>query len=82
MAKLTAAARKNIAPKNFAGPDKSYPIEDKNHAKAALSMSSRFAPPAVKSKVKATVKRKYPGLEKGTPQTLHQRMKLNNGRYS
>jgi hypothetical protein len=30
--KLTAAARKKIPTKDFAGPGRSYPIEDRNHA--------------------------------------------------
>jgi len=36
MAKLTAKARSKILGKDFAGPGRSFPIEDKNHAKAAL----------------------------------------------
>lgn len=32
MAKLTSKARKRIPDKDFAGPGRSYPIEDKAHA--------------------------------------------------
>jgi len=32
MAKLTSKARKKIPDKDFAGPGRSYPIEDKAHA--------------------------------------------------
>lgn len=32
MAKLTAAGRKKIPTKEFAGPDRSYPVENKSHA--------------------------------------------------
>jgi hypothetical protein len=32
MAELTAAARKKIPAKQFAGPGRSYPIEDRSHA--------------------------------------------------
>ena len=32
MATLNAAARKRIPTSQFAGPDRSYPIEDKRHA--------------------------------------------------
>jgi hypothetical protein len=32
MAKLTTKARSNIPDKDFAGPGRSYPIEDKAHA--------------------------------------------------
>lgn len=35
MARLDAAERKKIPGKEFAGPDRSFPIEDKNHAEAA-----------------------------------------------
>ena len=41
MAKLTAAMRKKIPASKFAGPDRSFPLPDKNHAKAALSMVGR-----------------------------------------
>jgi hypothetical protein len=36
MAKLTAAARKKIPTKSFAGPERSYPIQDRSHAANAL----------------------------------------------
>ena len=35
--KLTAASRKAIPTREFAGPDRSYPIEDASHAKNAKS---------------------------------------------
>ena len=59
MSKLTAKARKNIKGKNFALPNRRYPIEDKNHAKAALSMVSRYGTPAEKATVRRKVKSKY-----------------------
>lgn len=62
MAKLTTAARKEIPTAKFAGPNRSYPIEDRSHAIAAKSMASRYASPAVKARVDAAVARKYPGL--------------------
>jgi len=36
MAKLTAAGRKSIPTDEFAGPDRTYPIEDADHARAAI----------------------------------------------
>ena len=39
---LTAAARKKIKPQNFALPGGRYPMNDANHARAALSMVSQF----------------------------------------
>lgn len=62
MARLTAKARKAIPTKSFAGPGRSYPIEDPNHARAALSMVSKYGSPAVKSEVRAKVHEKYPGI--------------------
>jgi len=35
MAKLTAARRHALPKKDFAGPDESYPVEDRGHAIAA-----------------------------------------------
>lgn len=40
MAKLTAAARRKIPPSEFAGPNGSYPVEDKGHAADAKSRAS------------------------------------------
>lgn len=36
MARLTAAKRKKLPAKTFAGPGRSFPIPDKAHARAAL----------------------------------------------
>jgi hypothetical protein len=41
MAKLTAKARSKIPSKQFAGPDRSYPIEDKAHARNAIARASQ-----------------------------------------
>ena len=62
MAKLTAARRKKIPTKDFAGPDRSYPIEDASHARNALARVSQHGSPELKAKVKAKVKAKYPGI--------------------
>jgi len=63
MAKLTAKARKKIPTKNFAGPDRSYPIEDASHARNALARVSQHGSPELKAKVRAKVKAKYPGIQ-------------------
>ena len=62
MAKLTAAGRKRIKPANFAGPDKSYPIEDISHARNALSRAAQNASPHVAAMIRAHVHAKYPSL--------------------
>jgi len=36
MARLTAADRRSLPKKAFAGPNRSFPIPDKGHARAAL----------------------------------------------
>jgi len=41
MARLTTKGRKALPKKDFAGPDRSYPVEDKSHAKAAKSRASQ-----------------------------------------
>lgn len=41
MAKLNAAARNKLPAKSFAGPGRSFPIEDKAHATAALRLVGR-----------------------------------------
>lgn len=64
MAKLTTADRKKIPGKEFAGPDRSYPIEDRSHARNALSRVSANGSPALKAKVRAKVHAKYPGIGK------------------
>lgn len=39
--KLTAAARKKIPASKFAGPGRSYPINDKVHAEKAIQLAPR-----------------------------------------
>lgn len=41
MAKLTTAARSKLRSSTFAGPHRSFPIPDRGHAKAALSLVGR-----------------------------------------
>jgi len=62
VAKLTARARKKIKPKNFALPGGRYPIEDKNHARNALSRVAQNGTPAEKATVRAKVHAKYPDI--------------------
>ena len=63
MAKLSTKARKNLPGSAFAGPDRSYPIEDKGHAKAALSRAAHNASPALEATIKAKVRRRYPNMK-------------------
>ena len=50
MARLTAAQRRKLPASDFAGPDRSFPINDAAHAKAAKSLE-RFASPATKARI-------------------------------
>ena len=52
MARLTAAQRKKLPSSAFAGPGRSFPMEDKSHIRAAKSLE-RFASPATKKKINA-----------------------------
>ena len=77
-AKLSAAERRALPNKDFALPGKgegpkgkqagSYPIPDKSHARAALSMVAQHGTPEEKAKVRAKVKAKFPDIgEEVTP---------------
>jgi hypothetical protein len=61
--RLTAKARNKIPTKDFAGPDRSYPVEDASHARNALARVSQHGSPELQAKVKAKVRRKYPGIK-------------------
>jgi hypothetical protein len=63
MAKLTMSERKALPKSDFAVPSKapgpgSYPINDKAHARNALSRASQFGSKAVKAIVKSKADRK------------------------
>lgn len=50
MSKLSAGQRKALPQQDFAGPGRSYPIPDANHARAALTDVSRVGTPDQKAK--------------------------------
>jgi hypothetical protein len=62
MAKLTASKRNALPAKDFAGPDRSFPIEDKNHARNAIARASQFHP-ELKARIRAKVHAKFPDLK-------------------
>lgn len=43
--KLTSKSRNKLPTKDFAGKGRSYPVEDKGHAKAAIARAEEFNPP-------------------------------------
>lgn len=63
MARLTAAQRKKLPASTFAGPDRSFPIPDKAHAKAALGRINN-APPSARPKIRAKAQAKLAGKGK------------------
>jgi len=63
MGKLTAKARDKIPGKDFAGPDRSYPIPDEGHVKSALARASEFHHPGIAANVKKKAKKKFPGMK-------------------
>jgi hypothetical protein len=65
MAKLTTAERNALPAKDFAGPHRSYPINDTSHAKNAKSRVSQFGSASLKKKVDAKADKK---LSKKAPQ--------------
>lgn len=60
--KLTSEKRNSLKSSFFAGPKRSYPIEDKNHARNALARVSEFGSPSLKAEIRAKVHRKYPSI--------------------
>lgn len=65
MAKLTSQQRNNLPTSVFALPGaRKYPVQDKNHAKAALSRVSANGTPEEKQKVRSAVASKYPNMGK------------------
>lgn len=67
MAKLTSRGRNNLPKADFAGPNRSYPVPDKNHARNALARVAQNGSPAVKAEVRAKVHKDFPSI--GKPKT-------------
>ena len=61
MAKLTTAARNKLPDSAFAGPNRSYPINDKAHAANAKARASQFAGPALKARIDNKANKKLGG---------------------
>ena len=65
MGKLTGKERNALPEKDFAGPDRSYPINNMSHSRNALARVSQFGTKELKAKVRAAVHRKFPGIKQG-----------------
>lgn len=63
MAKLSSKQRDALPGKSFVFPGaRSYPINDAGHARNALARVSQHGSPAQIAKVRAAVRKKYPGM--------------------
>ncbi len=70
MSKLTPSERAAIPTGEFAGPDRTYPIPDKGHAKAAIVDASRAErvgniSPGTEERIDAAAERKLRGPKRG-----------------
>lgn len=74
MAKLTAAKRNALPASDFAGPGRSYPINDMSHSRNALARASQNAGPELKAHIRAKVHKKFPGIKQHDEQ-----MKMDGG---
>jgi hypothetical protein len=77
MAKLTAAARKRVAPSKFGVPSKapgsgSYPMPDRSHA---INAEARASGKPVEAQVRRKAHALFPGLGKSKHSDSHPGMK-------
>ena len=63
MARLTTKARDALPAADFAGASRTFPIEDKAHARDALARASQHASPELRAKIKARVRKKFPSIK-------------------
>lgn len=56
---MSTAARNRLPASDFAGPDRSYPVEDKAHARNALARVGEFGSGALKARVRHKVYAKF-----------------------
>ncbi len=63
MSLLTAKRRNSLPSKEFAGPNRSYPIQDASHARNALARASGKP---VEAEIRAKVHSEYPEIGEGS----------------
>jgi hypothetical protein len=61
MAKLSAKARAKLPTKDFAGPNRTYPIPDKKHVAIAAGLAAMHGHKGIAPKAKAIGQRKFGG---------------------
>ena len=74
MARLNAKKRNALPSKSFAGPQRSYPVNDMSHARNALARVSQFGSAELKKEVRAKVHKKFPGIKQHD-----QQMRMHGG---
>lgn len=62
-APLNAKRRNKLPVSDFAGPNKTYPIDTEARARAAISRVRQFGSPDLQRRVIAAVKRRYPNMD-------------------
>ena len=67
MARLTTAQRNALPASDFAGPNRTYPIEDAGHRKAALGRVKEFGSPKLQTRVAKAVHKAAPNMSGGHP---------------
>ena len=75
MADLTSKGRKELPAKDFAGPARSYPIENASHARNALARVSANGNPNVQAEVRSKVAAKFPSIAQKVTARLNARDK-------
>ena len=61
MARLTSKERNALPDSAFAGPHRSFPVNNPSHARNALARASQFHP-ELKAKIARKVKKKFPEI--------------------
>lgn len=79
MAKLTTAERNKLPDSDFAGPNRSYPIENKSHARNAKARAAQHAGPELKAKIDAKADKK---LGKKEPKRVSVKTSKKSGKPS
>lgn len=67
MSRLNAARRNKLPASDFAGPDRSYPVDTPGRARAALSRGKANASSKLQAKIRRKVHNKYPSMKLAKP---------------
>jgi hypothetical protein len=79
--KLKAKQRNALPAKDFAGPNRSFPIPDRNHARAALAEIGH-APPSARPRIHAMAEKKLKGIvPRGEHHQAHHRAPVNHKEF-